>query len=121
MYVCLYSKVPAGDVHGQHAPARPRCGPPWGVLLVHIGRFQQCPAGRGLPAAHPGRRSAIIAISGPLSAARDLGTCMHIPDHCWGALAPRVYVSYLCGDSVAGKPLRQARGCVRLAICIRRA
>ena len=22
------------------------------VLLVHIGRFQQCPAGRGLPAAH---------------------------------------------------------------------
>ena len=52
MYVCLYSKVPAGDVHGQHAPARPRCGPPWGVLLVHIGRFQQCPAGRGLPAAH---------------------------------------------------------------------
>ena len=24
----------------------------WGVLLVHIGRFQQCPAGRGLPAAH---------------------------------------------------------------------
>ena len=22
------------------------------MLLVHIGRFQQCPAGRGLPAAH---------------------------------------------------------------------
>ena len=22
MYVCLYSKVPASDVHGQHAPAR---------------------------------------------------------------------------------------------------
>ena len=39
-------------MHGKHAPARPRCGPPWAVLLVHIGRFQQCPAGRGLPAAH---------------------------------------------------------------------
>ena len=23
LYVCLYSKVPAGDVHGLHAPARP--------------------------------------------------------------------------------------------------
>ena len=29
----------------------------------------------------------MIAISGPLFAARDLGTCMHIPDQCWGALA----------------------------------
>ena len=32
----------------------------------------------------------MIAISGPrgpLFAARDLGTCMHSPDHCWGALA----------------------------------
>ena len=27
MYVCLYSKVPAGDVHGQHAPARPAARP----------------------------------------------------------------------------------------------
>ena len=24
---------------------------------------------------------------GPLFAARDLGTCMHGPDQCWGALA----------------------------------
>ena len=30
----------------------PRCGPRWGVLLVHIGRFHTCPAGRGRPAAH---------------------------------------------------------------------
>ena len=49
MYVCLYSKVPRPTVHGQHAP---RCGPPWAVLLVHIGRFHTCPAGRGRPAAH---------------------------------------------------------------------
>ena len=29
----------------------------------------------------------MIAISGPVFAARDLGTCMHGPDQCWGALA----------------------------------
>ena len=37
---------PRGRVQTMHG------GPRWGVLLVHIGRFQQCPAGRGLPAAH---------------------------------------------------------------------
>ena len=37
----------------------------------------------------------MIAISGPVFAARDLGTCMHIPDQCWGALAG------LCGPSRA--------------------
>ena len=47
----------------------------------------------------------MIAISGPrgpLFAARDLGTCMHSPDQCWGALAglcgrgaPRLHATYM--------------------------
>ena len=82
MYVCLYSKVPAGDVHGQHAPARPRCGPPWGVLLVHIGRFQQCPAGRGLPAAHGTWSSQSVKQPSPRCSRNDPRTLLiALPQH----------------------------------------
>ena len=65
MYVCLHGKVPAGDVHGQHAPARPAnricnrtivcrlaAGRVEWVSNVHLCHVSRCPAGRGLPAAH---------------------------------------------------------------------
>ena len=78
----------------------PRCGPPWGVLLVHIGRFQQCPAGRGLPATHGTWSSQSAKQPSPRCSRNDPRTLLiALPQH--GLRQPSCLANVLPGSKTA--------------------